>query len=222
VSTRCGPSANVPEAPAARDLAEEVALVARARRDVLLRANRHQLRWEDLEDCFSQATLELVARARRGGTFANRTHIGSTLELRFVSRIRDQRRARAGRSPIEAALGASVPIATVGEPDLAIRDPRAGVEQLVVLREELRRVERLAQQLSPDQRLALASQLALQMSCEQFCVLHGWSPDKYRKVIQRARARLRALVAADDAAVPGRPGQSERQQEPAYESLPHT
>jgi DNA-directed RNA polymerase specialized sigma24 family protein len=182
-----------------RDPAEEVAVVARARRDFLLRANRYQLGcWEDLEDCYGQAALELVAYARRGGTFANRAHLGSTLELRFISRIRDQRRARGGRSPIEAALCAAVPLGAAGEPELAIRDRRADVEQLVMLREDLRRVERLARKLSSDQRLALASQLALQTGCEEFCARHGWSPEKYRKVIQRARARLRELASDED------------------------
>jgi hypothetical protein len=45
--------------------------VARARRELLLRAYRHQLRPEDLEDCYSQATLELVVYARRRRTFAD-------------------------------------------------------------------------------------------------------------------------------------------------------
>jgi hypothetical protein len=53
------------------DAAEEVAIVARAKRDVLLRAHRFRLRREDLEDCYSQATLELVAHVRSGGAFAD-------------------------------------------------------------------------------------------------------------------------------------------------------
>ena len=62
--------------------------MAHARRELLLRVHRHRLRREDLEDCYSQATLELVAQARAGGcgspagcTCAN------TLEQRFLSRI---------------------------------------------------------------------------------------------------------------------------------------
>lgn len=51
-------------------MVETVALVARAKREVLLRVHRRRLRPEDLEDCFSQATLELIAAARRGGAFA--------------------------------------------------------------------------------------------------------------------------------------------------------
>ena len=45
--------------------------MARARREVLLRAHRFRLRREDLEDCYSQATLELVAHTRSGGAFAS-------------------------------------------------------------------------------------------------------------------------------------------------------
>jgi hypothetical protein len=48
-----------------------VALVARARRDLLLRAHRRRLRREDLEDCYSQAALELVARALKGAKFSS-------------------------------------------------------------------------------------------------------------------------------------------------------
>lgn len=50
---------------------DDVAEVACARRELLLRAHRFRLRHEDLEDCYSQATLELVAHAQRGGTFAS-------------------------------------------------------------------------------------------------------------------------------------------------------
>ena len=48
--------------------------------------------------------------------------------------------------------------------------------------------------LTADQRLLLASQLSSDMECAQFCRLHGWSPEKYRKVAQRARARLARLL----------------------------
>jgi hypothetical protein len=40
-----------------------VARVSALKRDVLLRVHRHRLGFEDLEDCYSQATLELVSRA---------------------------------------------------------------------------------------------------------------------------------------------------------------
>jgi len=53
------------------DPVEEVAIMAHARRELLLRAHRFRLRREDLEDCYSQATLELMLRARRGKFFAS-------------------------------------------------------------------------------------------------------------------------------------------------------
>jgi hypothetical protein len=48
--------------------------------------------------------------------------------------------------------------------------------------------------LSPDQRLVLHSQVNLQMEVHEFCSRYGWSAEKFRKVAQRARRRLRALV----------------------------
>jgi DNA-directed RNA polymerase specialized sigma24 family protein len=180
------------------DTVEEVALVARARRDLLLRAHRYKLRWEDLEDCYSQATLELIAHARRGGAFAGRAHLGNLLEQRFLSRIRDRRRALSGRSPMQAALEASTPLGVLGEEGVELVDMRAELEKLVVLREDLARIERLAHALTPDQRLVLACQVGLQMGRGEFCRRFGWSSEKYRKVAQRARARLRGLVAGEE------------------------
>jgi hypothetical protein len=52
------------------DPLDEVAAVAAARRDLLLRVHRHRLRREDLEDSYSQATLELLAHVRAGGAFS--------------------------------------------------------------------------------------------------------------------------------------------------------
>jgi DNA-directed RNA polymerase specialized sigma24 family protein len=174
-----------------------VALVARARRELLFRAHRHRLRAEDLEDCYSQATLELLAYARRGGRFASRLHLANTLEQRFVSRIRDRRRALSGRSPMQAALEAAMPLDCAAEKQIDIVDVRAELETLVMLRHDLRRVRALAQQLSADQRLVLAAQIG-QISRAEFCRLHGWSPEKYRKVAQRARARLSSLMAREE------------------------
>src|ERR1700680_1828417 len=74
------------------DPAEAAAQIATARRGRLLRIYRRRLRWEDLEDCYSQATLELVTRSRRA-PFENSDHISNALELRFKSLIEDRRRA---------------------------------------------------------------------------------------------------------------------------------
>ncbi len=172
--------------------------MARARRDLLLRAYRYQGRVEDLEDCFSQATLELVVYARTGGAFADRVHLGNVLEQRFVSRVRDRRRALSGRSPMQAALEDSLSLGGAGEEGLEIADVRAELERLVMLRHDLRRIGEIARALTPDQQLVLACQLGLQMESGAFCRRFGWSSEKYRKVAQRARARLRRLMAEEE------------------------
>src|SRR5271165_1473650 len=91
VSTRTGSTTPVPErrrsfaggiGQGASDPAELVARVALARRDLLLRVHRHRLRIEDLEDCYSQATLELMQRARSGTPFASHSHIAAAIEQR--------------------------------------------------------------------------------------------------------------------------------------------
>lgn len=184
-------------------VADEVAEVACARRELLLRAHRFRLRYEDLEDCFSQATLELIAHAQRGGKFASRAHVANAIELRFLSRVRDRRRALSGRSPIHAALERASPL----DPGLAcgvdVVDEGSAVEHVVLVREELRELERLARELSADQRLALAAQIA-GVGCHEFCSATGWTDEKYRKVCQRARLRLRELTSRPSATVSAR------------------
>jgi DNA-directed RNA polymerase specialized sigma24 family protein len=183
------------------DATEEVALVAHAARGLLLSVYRPWLRCADLEDCYSQATVELVAQARRGELrYSSRAHLRSLFELRFVSRVRDRRRALRGRSPAQAMLDGALSLGGVGQHEVEIADPRADVERLTMLRSELRSVERAAEALSPDQRLVLACQVGLQMSAGQFCRTFGWSAEKHRKVAQRARAHLRRLLAEPDGA----------------------
>ena len=76
-----------------------------------------------------------------------------------------------------------------------------------MLRHDLRRVGRLARELTADQRLALACQLAMDMPSAEFCRRYGWSEEKYRKVLQRARARLRLLASSEEGQCPaGAPG----------------
>lgn len=188
----------------AADPAEEVALVARAKRDLLLRAHRYRLRLEDLEDCYSQATLELVAYVRRGGAFAGRLHLANMLEQRYLSRVRDRRRAVSGRSPIQAALESSASLGGAGEEAIAVVDARAELERLVMLRQDLRCVAQVAHRLTGDQRLVLAAQLG-QVGRGEFCSRYGWSHEKYRKVAQRARARLRTLMAGEGSGNTGPP-----------------
>ena len=171
--------------------------MARSRRELLLSVHRHRLAREDLEDCYSQATLELLARARRAGAFAGNAHIANALEQRLLSRIHDRRRALSGRSPIEAAIAGALPLAGRDAPGVDVADVRADVERIALLRHELRRIGELSRELSPDQRLLLASRLSCDMGSREFCSAHGWSAEKYRKVAQRARARLTGLLAGE-------------------------
>jgi DNA-directed RNA polymerase specialized sigma24 family protein len=66
-----------------------------------------------------------------------------------------------------------------------------------MLRHDLRRIARLASDLTDDQRLVLTAQLG-QVGQVEFCSHYGWSSEKYRKVAQRARARLRGLLASQE------------------------
>jgi DNA-directed RNA polymerase specialized sigma24 family protein len=180
------------------DPAQELARVACAKRETLLRVHCHRLRREDLEDCYSQATLELVASAQRGRGYSSRAHMGAAIEQRFVSRIHDRRRALGGRSPMQAALENAQPLGVEGEETADPIDPRANTERIVFAREDLALLALASRELTRDQRLVLACQLSAQMTRGEFCERFGWSAEKYRKVAQRARARLRHLMAAEE------------------------
>lgn len=185
----------MPGGPVTGDPAEDVALVIAARRELLLHAHRHRLRREDLEDCYGQAALELVVQARGGRLFHSRRHAENALEQRFLSRVHDRRRALGGRSPMHAAFELA---ARLGDEEsrVDLADARAEPESAVIVREELERLERLVRELSDDQRLVIAWQLA-DLGRAEFCERFGWSAEKYRKVAQRGRARLRRLMAAE-------------------------
>jgi hypothetical protein len=228
------------------DPSEAVALVARERRESLLAMHSHRLGREELEDCYSQATLELLARARRphqsaktigsqsGGPFAGSEHIANALDQRLRSRIQDRQRALGGRSPIEAAMAAAVPLLAPCEDRAGVCgllvDERADVVRIALLREELGRIARFSRELTRDQRLLLTSQVGGDQTPAAFCAQHGWSLEKYRKVGQRARACLSALLAADSvdhirptvyarpAAVPLTAGGRINTQGPVYEN----
>jgi DNA-directed RNA polymerase specialized sigma24 family protein len=144
----------------------------------------------------------MLRRARRGSVFAGPGHIHNALEQRFLSRVHDRRRALAGRSPMLAAMEGAARLGSTPDRDLDLVAGGVELEQLVLLRIELRRIPRLAQRLTADQQLVLATQVGLQMSPAAFCKRYGWSAEKYRKVAQRARARLRAFASAEDADVP--------------------
>ncbi|HXR13277.1 MAG TPA: hypothetical protein VN740_01375 [Solirubrobacteraceae bacterium] len=159
----------------------------------MLRVYRRKLRREDLEDCYSQATLELVARSRRS-PFVSLDHLLNALEQKFVSRIEDRRRAIGGRSSIEAAMARAVSVDSFEHGARDLEDRRAAVEQQVIARTELSRLREVIADLSRDQQLVLASQVCVDMGAGEFCSRYGWSVEKYRKVAQRARAKLRVLV----------------------------
>jgi hypothetical protein len=183
----------------ARDPSEAVAAVAAAKRQVLLRVHRHRLRAEDLEDAYSQACLELVVLARRGRAFAGRAHIANALEQRFLARVQDRRRAISGRSPIAAAMEGAARFGC-GEDEVELRDELADPERAAIAREELARLRSGASSLTRDQRLVIGAQLVGAEAAE-VCASEGWTREKYRKVAQRARGRLRVLL-DDGAAVP--------------------
>jgi DNA-directed RNA polymerase specialized sigma24 family protein len=192
------------------DRVQEIALVAQARRELLLRSYRHRLRKEDLEDCFGQATLELLAQARAGGRGGGapgarmtRAHMANLLEQRFVSRIHDRLRALRGRSPAQALLDHALPLSDAAN-GVEVADVRAEIDKLVMLRLDLRSLGQVIGELTPDQRLVLVSLAGSGMECVEFCERHGWSKDKYRKVSQRARARLRELLEACEETFPRR------------------
>jgi DNA-directed RNA polymerase specialized sigma24 family protein len=180
--------------------------VAAAKRAILLRAYRGWLRAEDLEDCYSQATLELLARARREGAFKSVTHIANALEQKLRSRIHDRRRALSGRSAAEAAIARALPLGDPEDGCIDVPDLRASTLETVSARLHLRRVLTLARSLSYDQRVVLASQLQLDLDARELSTRLGWSEEKYRKVAQRGRARLRLLIEdeRDDDDVPVR------------------
>ena len=109
-----------------------------------------------------------------------------------------------------------------------LADRRVGVQELVELRLDLASMHALLPQLTDDQRLVCAVR---RMGCAEFCERHGWSQEKYRKVAQRARARLRALLTArpesDDRRsrrehVPVRGSASDLRGDPPMNIAPHT
>ena len=180
--------------------------MAHARRAVLLNTYRHRLHREDLEDCYGQATVELLAQARRGAVaFSTRAHMANVIELRFVSRIQDRRRVLRGRSPAQAALDRALSLnGCGGEDSVEVEDLCADIDKLVTLRMDLRTLGRVVHELTPDQRLVLASAIDTGIDCVEFCRRSGWSKEKYRKVAQRARARLRELLAREEKSFPAK------------------
>ncbi len=161
-----------------------------AKWSVLLRVHRQRLpEREDLEDCLAQAAMELSAAAIAGRLCSEPSLVAVTLETRFLSRVIDRQRALAGRSAIRSAERQAVRIDRVAE-RVAARDE---VLQQVVAREELAGLLGRVARLTRDQRLVIGHELFGRdgAGLAEFCARHGWTAAKYRKVAQRARARLR-------------------------------
>jgi len=165
---------------------ELIAREALALRATLIRAYRSSASREDLEDLYSQAVIELLARAERDPTLTSPDHIRHALRQKFDSRILDHHRAVAGRSPATHARARTRPLDDTLHQHAGERD---GLDQLIA-RETLRELAAAIRELTPDQQLVLASQLNGETP-RDCCGHTGWTIDKYRKTAQRARARLR-------------------------------
>jgi DNA-directed RNA polymerase specialized sigma24 family protein len=179
----------------ADDPAEAVGRVLSAKRDALLRAHRHRLAREDLEDCLSRAALELVGRARREALHGDR-HIANALEQKSISRISDRTRMRTDRGiPVPTVRPtARLWSADPADPSPVDQEDPDDLSETLALRENLARIREVAAELTEDQRLVLACQVSLGMGAGEFCERFGWSAEKFRKVAQRARASLRRLM----------------------------
>jgi len=184
-----------PPVPAVQQLVAVDDLIAQEaialRRSLIAHHGRGPVGWQDLEDVYSQATLELLARAKRDPTLRTRAHIRNALRQKFADRVLDEQRARGGRSPAAYARAHAQPLDTAWR---ALADERDAPAQLIAL-EDLAELRDAIGQLTDDQRLVLSSQLAGEppRDCWERA---GWSDEKYRKVAQRARARVRATQAA--------------------------
>lgn len=174
-----------------------MALVVDAHRARLLRVHSRRLRREDLEECYGQTALELVLRARCGAPFRSALHVVKVLEQRFLSRIHDRRRALEGRSPAQATLDHALAADLLGGAGEEVADRRLDLHELVGMRLEIERFGGLLARLTPDQRLVLGSQVYQQIDSAELCAQRGWTREKYRKVTERAWARLQELLAAE-------------------------
>ncbi len=119
---------------------------------------------------------------------------------------------------MQAAFELALPLDAAEGEGVEIVDRRAEVERTVLARDDLRRISEVADRLTADQRLVLASQLA-QDDPAAFCTRLGWSQAKYRKVAQRGRARLLQLIESRGVDVPGTIDSSEESTGTANEQI---
>ena len=163
-------------------VALEIAYQASRVRGGLLRAHRHHALFEDLEDIFSQALLELLLRAQRDPQLYDPAHISNALRQRFAARLADHHRALAGRSPATAVPAGAQRLNNPKAPTAA--DPVDLVE-LVLVRERTREL------LAMIAALPLAQRLALLSDAGAIAPLPGAGGETHRKRCQRARHALR-------------------------------
>lgn len=175
------------------ELEWRIAYIVIARSAVLLRTHSRKLRRSDLEECLSQAAFELIRAGRNGRSFECDGHIASSFDQRFLSRVADQQRALSGRSPRRAELerALSTQIDRDAPEGLQHRAAGTSLEETVFARDELAGVLRAARRLTADERIVVGSRLGVLGDRDEICAQHGWSPEKYRKLAQRGRDRLR-------------------------------
>lgn len=162
--------------------------------EALLRYHSFRLRRADLEECLGQAALEIIVAIRRGRRFSSDRHVEAALEQRFLSRVADQQRAIAGRSPLRAALERAIQVD--GDDAHELVDPVTDLDTQVLEREHIDAIASRTDELSASERLVIGTQLGLPLDAASVCSAAGWSREKYRKTAQRARDRLRTAVSA--------------------------
>jgi DNA-directed RNA polymerase specialized sigma24 family protein len=158
---------------AVEDLIAQEAMALR--RSLIGHHGRGPVGRQDLEDVYSQATLELLARAKRGPTLRTRAHVRNALRQKFADRVLDEQRARAGRSPAADGRAHAQPLDDAWRELVNDRDAPT---QLIAL-EEVAELRDAISGLTSDQRLVLSSQLAGEppRDCRKRA---GWSNEKYR------------------------------------------
>jgi DNA-directed RNA polymerase specialized sigma24 family protein len=202
---------NTPPPPARpgrrEDPSQQLARVVSEQRARLLRVHRGALRADDLEDCYAQATLELVYRLRHGPPFHSAQHIQHALTQKLRSRINDRQRAIAGRSPITHALERAATLHDLP----TVLAAREDTPTQALARHELAQIRSASAQLRPRaQQLLAGAQIGL--STGQLAQVLDLPTETARKALQRARAQTLALVRDPDRSAPQRtaPGYLQR------------
>ena len=193
--------------------------MACAKRELLLRVHRHRLRREDLEDCYSQASLELIAHARDGGAFASararRERARAALSLAHQRSRRGAQRAQpdAGRARARRRRSSR---AGDGGVDV-VDDARVGRGARARARRAARDRARRARRSRADQRLVIALAARRRKLRDASARARLVAREVPQGRAARA-ARLRELIEDGDASLSqSRPTPSEKTAGPTYE-----